>query len=633
MVFSVSPSVTVREVDLTTSVPAITTPPAAIAGVFRWGPVNERVLVSSEIEIANIFGKPTDFNAETFFSAADFLSYSNALYVTRVASETAQKAVEDGGDSYFRAKYFGELGNSIEVSYVSVSSNTNVSNNFEDMLFDTSVFEDVIYEDIASYSINFGSNQITIVIPKDFSVGSVNADLKVGDTLRIGNSEVGYQDLVIQNLSASSEFVGANNEIEMFIYSMTFDRNYTITETAAEKLEFIRRWKYANLFEAAPAAGDFHIVVIDKTGTISGQAGTILERFGNLSTSASAKFSDGSNRYYVDVLANRSSWIEANDEESLSGVVARNYSSFVSGADGDNENAISLGTIARGYDLYKEGNEVDVSFIIQGKPSVNLANYLISNIVEYRKDCMLFVSPDKTSVVGVSSPQAQLTNILAYRNALQNSSYWFMDSGYKYRYDKYNDVFRWIPLNGDMAGLASLVQPWESPAGYRKGRVRNVIKLAFNPNKTQRDQLYGKDVNPVITQTGQGTILFGDKTGLGTATGSAFTRINVRRLFITVEKAIATISAQLLFEFNDEFTQNQFRQIVDPFLRDIQGRRGIIDFRVVSDATVNTPQIVDANTFRANIFIKPARSINFVELTFVATRTGVEFEELVGQQF
>jgi phage tail sheath protein FI len=208
-----------------------------------------------------------------------------------------------------------------------------------------------------------------------------------------------------------------------------------------------------------------------------------------------------------------------------------------------------------------------------------------------------------------------------------------MDSGYKYRYDKYNDTFRWVPLNGDMAGLAALVQPWESPAGYRKGRVRNVIKLAFNPNKAQRDQLYGRDVNPVITQAGQGTILFGDKTGFGTATGSAFTRLNVRRLFLTVEKAIATVAAQLLFEFNDEFTQNQFRQIVDPFLRDIQGRRGIIDFRVVSDATVNTPQVIDSNTFRANIFIKPARSINFIELTFVATRTGVEFEEIVGQQF
>jgi hypothetical protein len=412
---------------------------------------------------------------------------------------------------------------------------------------------------------------------------------------------------------------------------MTFDKRYTVTETAAENLVIYRRWRYSNIFEAAPAVGDFHIAVIDRVGTITGQAGTVVERFSDMSTSPNAKFADGSSKYYAEVLRTGSAWIEATTT-ALTGVV-RSYSSLSGGLNGDSENAISLGPIARGYDLYAEGNDVDISFVLQGRPSVNLANYIVSNIADYRKDCMVFLSPTKDTVVGVASPQAQLSNVLNYRKDIQNSSYWVMDSGYKYRYDKYNDTFRWIPLNGDMAGLASLVQPWESPAGYRKGRVRNVIKLAFNPNKTQRDQLYGRDINPVITQAGQGTILFGDKTGLGTATGSAFTRINVRRLFITVEKAIATVSAQLLFEFNDEFTQNQFRQIVDPFLRDIQGRRGITDFRVVSDASVNTAQVVDSSTFRANIFIKPARAINFVELTFVATRTGVEFEEIVGQQF
>ena len=206
----------------------------------------------------------------------------------------------------------------------------------------------------------------------------------------------------------------------------------------------------------------------------------------------------------------------------------------------------------------------------------------------------------------------------------------FMDSGYKYRYDKYNDVYRWTPLNGDMAGLISRVDAWESPAGFRKGVIKNVVKLAFNPSKPQRDQLYGSDINPVMSQTGRGIVLFGDKTGLGMA--SAFDRINVRRLFIAVEKSIATAAESFLFEFNDEFTQTQFRNIVDPFLRDIQGRRGIIDFRVVSDSTVNTPEVIDRNEFRASIFIKPARSINVIELTFVATRTGIEFDEIVGDR-
>ena len=222
-----------------------------------------------------------------------------------------------------------------------------------------------------------------------------------------------------------------------------------------------------------------------------------------------------------------------------------------------------------------------------------------------------------------------MTNAIAYRNKVQNSSYWFMDSGYKYRYDKFNDSYRWTPLNGDMAGLASRVESFESPAGYRKGVIKNVVKLAFNPSKPQRDQLYSADVNPVMSQTGRGIVLFGDKTGLGTA--SAFDRLNVRRLFIAVEKSIATAAESFLFEFNDDFSQTQFKNIVDPFLRDIQGRRGIIDFRVVSDSTVNTPEVIDQNKFRASIFIKPARSINVIELTFVATRTGVEFDEIVGQ--
>ncbi len=635
MSFSVSPSVSIREVDLTTSLPAITTPPAAIAGVFRWGPDNERVLISSEIELANVFGTPTDFNAETFFVAADFLSYSNALFVARVVSESAEKAVEDANTEYFRAKYFGELGNSLEVSYVSVSPDFGVDpevpNNFEDILFDSELFNDAgtIFEGFLGFSITIGSNEISLEIPDDFSL---TGELKEGDVLRIGNSDIGFQDLTVTNVVSSSEVVDANNEIEIFTYNITFDRNYILPEENAVNLTFTRRFKYASLFEDAPAVGEFHLVVVDKDGSFSGQAGTILEKYSNLSTTPGAKRPDGTNKFYKNVLEDRSSFVVAT-EESLDNTVNREYNSLIGGNNGANETVVSLGSVVRGYDLFKEGNEVDISFILQGKPSINLANYLVSNIAEARKDVMVFLSPRREDVVDISSGQTQMTNILAYRNAIQNSSYWFLDSGYKLRYDKYNDVFRSVPLNGDIAGLASLVEPFESPAGFRKGRLRNVIKLAFNPNKAQRDQLYGKDVNPVITQAGQGTILFGDKTGLGTATGSAFTRINVRRLFITVQKAIATVSAQLLFEFNDEFTQNQFRQIVDPFLRDIQGRRGIIDFRVVSDATVNTPQVIDANTFRANIFIKPARAINFIELTFVATRTGVEFEEIVGQQF
>lgn len=619
MVFSVSPSVIVREVDLTTTIPSISTPPAAVAGVFRWGPMNERVLISSEIELSNVFGKPTEDNYETFFTAADFLSYSNALYVTRVDND-ANTASGNGSanNTLFEAKYPGSIGNDISVTYVATSDEG-----------DTTAFETNLFNaNTTTYSIGFRDNVLEVTTDLDL----IDIDVKIGDVLRI-ETDTSFQDMVVTSIANIDE---ANSGLE-FTHAFTFAQRYTLPTDA---VNVTRRWAYSGTVNGAPEAGKMHILVIDRTGTISGTAGQLLEKFENLSPRVGAQTSDGTNIYYRTFLEDRSFYLNPGDDDigdSVTGNITeiREYISLEGGSDGVNERNVSIGVLASGYDLYKEANDVDISFVLQGKAAAgsNLANYLVSNISEYRKDCMTFISPSSTDVVNVSSEQNKLNNVLAFRSALQNSSYWFMDSGYKYRYDKYNDVYRWTPLNGDMAGIASRVEPWESPAGVRKGRVRNVIKLAFNPNKAQRDILYGKDINPVISQVGQGTILFGDKTGLGTATGSAFTRVNVRRLFITLEKAIATISAQFLFEFNDEFTQNQFRQVVEPFLRDIQGRRGIIDYRVVSDATINTPDIVDQNTFRANLFIKPARSINFIELTFIATRTGVSFEELVGQQF
>jgi phage tail sheath protein FI len=262
-----------------------------------------------------------------------------------------------------------------------------------------------------------------------------------------------------------------------------------------------------------------------------------------------------------------------------------------------------------------------------------LANYLIDNIADVRKDCVVFVSPQKEDVVGSGVEGSQAANIVTFRQSLRNSSYAFIDSGYKYQYDKYNDVYRYVPLNGDIAGLTArsddLRDPWFSPAGYNRGQIKNLVKLAYSPNKTDRDLLYKNDINPVITQPGQGTVLFGDKTALGRS--SAFDRINVRRLFIVLEKTIATAANQMLFEFNDEFTRSQFLNLIEPFLRDIQGRRGIIDFRVVCDETNNTPEVVDTNRFVGDIYIKPAKSINFIQLNFVAVRSGVEFNEVVGQ--
>jgi hypothetical protein len=615
MAFSVSPSVIVREVDATAVVPAIATPPAAIAGVFRWGPVNERVLVTSETDLANRFGTPTNFNAETFFTAADFLSYSNSLYVVRVIDGAITAS-----STHFEAKYPGALGNSLEVSYVA-------SNNFSNRL--------VSLGDTFG-TLTFNSNTITIQ-----STDFIDIDVEENDIIRIGNDNVGYQNIAVSSVSTSNT-VDANTSITEYEYTFNLKGRYLLPEFDANDLVIDRLWGDSSLVGGAPRAGSIHIVVKDKAGSITGNPGTVLEVFENVSINPNDRLDDGTNNFYGAVLENRSSWINAGEtviNTSLINSSTQKYEDLSSGTDGNGESSISLSALARGYDLFRSANEVDVSFILQGKGSTSLdefgipltanpANYIV-NIVEERKDCVAFISPPREAVVDQPNDNIKLSAIIGYRNRIQpSSSYWFMDSGYKYRYDKYNDVYRWVPLNGDMAGLCSRVEPWESPAGYKRGLIKNVVKLAFNPNKAQRDLLYGSDINPVISQVGQGILLFGDKTGLGRA--SAFDRINVRRLFIAVEKAIATAAQSFLFDFNDEFTQNQFKNTIEPFLRDIQGRRGIIDFRVVADERVNTPNVIDTNRFRANIFIKPARSINIIELTFVATRTGVEFDEIVG---
>ena len=311
--------------------------------------------------------------------------------------------------------------------------------------------------------------------------------------------------------------------------------------------------------------------------------------------------------------------------------------SFIYGSDGDSETDIPVGRLVSAYDKFISASDVDVSLVLTGKSKggtngEQLANYLIDNIAEVRRDCVVFVSPDKDDVV-TNAGKDEEADIVTFRNSLRSTSYAVLDSGYKYMYDKYNDVYRYIPLNGDTAGLCvrtdTTRDPWFSPAGFNRGQIKNVIKLAYNPDKADRDILYKSGINPVVTFPGQGTILYGDKTLL--AKPSAFDRINVRRLFIVLEKAIATASQFTLFEFNDEFTRAQFKNLVEPFLRDVQGRRGIYDFKVVCDETNNTGEVIDRNEFVGDIYIKPARSINFIQLNFVAVRTGVEFSEVVGQ--
>ena len=642
MAFSVSPSVIVREVDASQTVPGVATAPAAMAGIFKWGPVNDPILITSELDLVDRFGKPTDDNYETFFVASDYLSYANALYVVRaddssvVADSTtvvldANNVVVPAESTYgaFAAKYPGALGNSIEVSWATAAAYEEAVATVGD------IDQNAVSNNAVTQTFAFNSNAVSFEVANTFAIPTID----VGDVLVIGNPSVGYQELVVSSQSVTDieqTFGTGNTAVTVAIGStqaIGFTTRYTLAETGLTSLSIVKKWQYNSTFGKAPSAGHIHIAVIDKDGGITGTPNSIMEAFDNISTTSGAQNAQGATNYYETVIANMSSWVKiANTAVVSTGTQTVNqYETMAGGTDASTETTATLSSLAFAWDELKNSNEIDIAFVLGGKADDAgvRANYVVSNVTDYRKDCVAFLSPSKEAVVDEVKTNSKLTNAITYRNKIQNSSYWFMDSGYKYRYDKFNDKYRWTPLNGDMAGLSSRVDAWESPAGYRKGIIKNVIKLAFNPSKPQRDQLYTSDINPVMSQTGRGIVLFGDKTGLGT--DSAFDRLNVRRLFIAVEKSIATAAESFLFEFNDDFTQTQFKNIVDPFLRDIQGRRGIIDYRVISDSTVNTAEVIDQNKFRASIFIKPARSINTIELTFVATRTGVEFDEIVGQ--
>jgi len=586
MAFQVSPGVAVREVDLTNVVPAVSTSIGAFVGAFTWGPVEEIRQVTSEKNLAEIFGVPSTTNAVDYFTADGFLQYGSDLRVVRAATSGLKNAIADSGATPILIKNREEY----EASYLNGAG--------------------TVGEFAAKYA------------------GVLGNGLKVD--------------------------ICTPDHWNSWTYAAEFD-------TAPGTSE------YAESLGVSGALDEVHAVVIDGDGRWTGTAGSVLERFAFMSQAADAKAADGTSTYYRDVINAGSAYVWWMDHDtSLSDAGTRLESQATNfiftdpgtalaytlsgGADDDTLTAAAVQT---GFDLFEDGETVEVSMLIA--PSlpaalasgtaecVAIANDLISIATE-RKDCIAVISPPTafttnptaqsvTDVNGGSVTATASNLVIAFADYLTSSSYATLDSTALKVYDKYNDQFIDIPASGHIAGLMAetdeVADAWFSPAGFNRGQIRGITRIAFNPKKAERDELYKARVNPIVSFPGEGTVLFGDKTLLSRP--SAFDRINVRRLFIVLEKAIATAAKFQLFEFNDEFTRAQFRNLVEPFLRDVKGRRGVTDFLVVCDETNNTGQIIDTNQFVADIYIKPARSINFINLNFIATRTGVEFSEIVGQ--
>jgi phage tail sheath protein FI len=640
MAFQVSPGVLVQERDLTRIIPAVSTSVGAFAGEFRKGPLDEIVTVSSEQELVETFGKPDSNNFEDFFSAANFLQYSNALRVVRAQNSSIANAVASG--SSFVIKNETDYINNYATGQGSVgewaarTAGAWGNNLLVSICPSAAAYETTVVTTLASTP-SVGDTQITVTSGTNIAIGDI---INFSTTAATSDYNDGHEYRVTAK---------ATNLITIVRHpSGTGGLQRAITNGCNIR----RRWRFYDQVAGAPGTSPYatskggsndeiHVIVVDEDGEISGTANTVLEVYQKLSKASDAKSPQGDTNYYPTVIQTRSKYVYWMDHNSggtnwgntasgttYTAVSTPTLTSLQSGSDGS---AVTVAQKKTAYEKFLDSETVDVGLIIAGPGDSTHVDNVIS-IAEDRKDAVAFVSPERTDVVNVANANTQTSNVVGFYNSIRSSSYVVFDSGYKYQYDRYNDVYRFVPLNGDIAGLSArtdlIADSWYSPAGFNRGTIRGAVKLAYNPNKTQRDDLYRNRVNAVVTFPGQGTVLFGDKTGLSAP--SAFDRINVRRLFIVLEKAISTASKFQLFEFNDEFTRANFRNIVEPFLREVQGRRGITDFLVVCDETNNTGEVIDRNEFIAEIFVKPARSINFITLQFVATRTGVSFEEVAG---
>jgi len=591
---SESPAVVVKEVDLTGGVPNVQTSTGMYAGKFMWGPADQRTLIANEEELTETFGAPDTSHSINYHDAATFLKYSNALQLLRIVDSDAKNSVATTG------------------------RRTVAKGNYA----------------VGNYSVPVVKN------PTAFDAQSSSLDSD-------GFTFIGRFPGVL------------GNSLQVSICPPS------INDSA------FNGWTYASSFDAAPGQSDFaaandatndevHAVVVDKNGEFTGTKGTVLETYPFLSVASNAvSLVDGSNIFLKDVINTRSQYVhmvgfdsdDTNTGNAGTAITPGTAKDFLGTAvstsavtdfnfdSGANAGTLSTSNYLLAFDFFEDKDVVEVDFLIAPGMGSRADQTVVTNdlvaTARSRKDCVVVTSPARTDVVNVTSEATATTNITTTTNTFTRSSFSIVAGNYLKMYDKFNDQFIQIPASSSVAGLMAetdrVAASWFSPAGTRRGKLLGVTAVDYNPNKTRRDTLYKAGVNPIINMPGQGIILFGDKTHENRP--SAFDRINVRRLFLTLERAIERAAKNVLFEFNDEFTRAEFVNIVEPVLRDVKGRRGITDFRIVADETVNTPAVVDRNEFIANIFIKPARSINFVTLNFVAVRTGISFEEVTGQAF
>jgi hypothetical protein len=737
MAFLVSPGVHVREIDLTNVVPAVSTSIGAIAGPFEKGPVSSATAINSEEQLVSVFGKPDGSNFEWWFTAANFLQYSDSLQVIRAESGILNAGANSGilirDDDHYEASFStgqgshgewaarsaGTWGNSIGVdicpgkrAFEQQLGTLNLVNGALAVGDLTVTVDDqdasnaaIIIGDIIKFytnnSVTALSNGAITVATKNLTVDGNSGTAAVGQrvigagisdggevvkiatvtsqTALILDKAITVADNVALAFHADSPIETGNVEYEVTAISSETLTIRVLDDPAGGGVQTViadnsyiqRRWRFSDLFASAPGTSDWatkngrgeedelHVCVYDKTGDITGydvdvkgqRTSSVIEVWPGMSKNSVAKTSQGGNNYYPDVIFRGSQYIFWTDHISAGSnygtdVATGTDYTLVSGVDvntltgGTDDYSVSAGELELAYDKFADTENLDINLVLGG-PSSGVADTvaghdtlvtMITDLCEVRRDCVGFVSPYRAATVGVTSTVTATNNVKNAFDTCPSSSYMVFDSGYKYMYDKYNDVYRFVPLNGDTAGLCAftdnVADPWFSPAGYNRGNVRGAVKLSFNPQKADRDILYKARINPVVNFPGQGVVLFGDKTAQ--TKPSAFDRINVRRLFLVLEKAIATAAKYMLFEFNDEFTRAQFRSMVEPFLRDVQGRRGITDFSVKCDSSNNTGEVIDRNEFIGDIYIKPARSINFITLNFIAVRTGVSFSEVGG---